>query len=669
MARLGLFAVDPQTPRTGSNGRSVMTRSPDQSRRADIDGIRALAILAVLLYHAMPAAAPAGFYGVDMFIVVSGFVITRVLLREYARSGDVSIRDFYRRRARRLLPALMVMLALVTIAAHFLLLPVYMKIFARNMFHALSFTVNIFNAQNAGYFGRAAVDDPFLHLWSLALEEQFYLVAPFFLLGVLRRFPGQLIRILVAVTVLSWSLHFVDRVPERWLFYLPPGRLWEFGVGGLLACASQRVAIRRPAAQWLSIAGVVAVVFCVTGSPSQWQVAEATMVVLGTAAMIGVGQEGVRTWVGAGLSWRPLQHLGRMSYSLYLWHWPLLYFVAHTLPEKPPPVAIASVVAAAAILAAMSYRFIEQPFLTGQVSVRWSLLIAAVLVLVIGGYAGLALATRGLPHRMLPAVRAYSDAIDDFRWCSKAPDGAPLGYKGCRFGAPAGRLDTILLGNSHAQMYVPAFEQILAETGRSGFAPFIPLCKPFYGLNISQPCLTSMDRLIDEMADLPGIDRIVIAFDWDEGPADRVWRGRDGRQDLANGQAVAKGLDATIDRLRAKGKTVFLIGPIAIPNGDTAINMAKRMRLGLSTQDVALGEDRDAFDARWRMLIDRYADDPRLRAFIRPDRWQCGDRCWYVRDGRMLFADFSHLTTSAAAELAPMMRDALRLTPAHPEEP
>lgn len=334
--------------------------------RADIDGLRAIAILPVVFFHAGFGFAQGGFVGVDVFFVISGYLITSLVHREML-AGEFSLARFYERRVRRLFPALFAMLSACAVVAAWLLLPQDLRYFGGSLFATTLFSSNIFFWLEAGYFDVAAERKPLLHTWSLAVEEQFYLLFPFFLLLVLRYLPRRLVAVIGAVTVVSlltseWMLRNSDSAA----FYLAPFRAWELGLGASLALIAPRTRHDNRYAEafaWLGLALISASV-----AAFSWQTPfpglHALVPAVGAALVIWSGSR-ASTHAARILSARPLVFTGLISYSLYLWHWPLLVFARHFAIRELTAAERLGVLLASVVLAMASWRYIERPFRGG----------------------------------------------------------------------------------------------------------------------------------------------------------------------------------------------------------------------------------------------------------------------------------------------------------------
>jgi peptidoglycan/LPS O-acetylase OafA/YrhL len=337
-----------------------------QTYRPDIDGLRALAVLPVVLFHIGFPGFFGGFIGVDVFFVISGYLITGILAREL-RNGDFSIIRFYRRRAIRIFPALFAMLAVTTVLAVLVMLPEELRRYGNSLLSTVTFVSNILFYSESGYFAPDAHSKVLLHTWSLAVEEQFYLFWPVVLAVLHARAQSSVRWIAAVITVVSlaFSMWWLNVDPSG-TFYLLPSRAWELMIGALLAVVPALPARHRALREVLAGGGVLAILVGVKfyngGVP--FPGASALLPCLGAAAIIGAGTAGT-SLAGRLLSWKPVVFIGQISFSLYLWHWPVIVFTQIGLMMEPTwPVRIAEL-AVSLLLAVLSWRYVEQPFRVG----------------------------------------------------------------------------------------------------------------------------------------------------------------------------------------------------------------------------------------------------------------------------------------------------------------
>jgi peptidoglycan/LPS O-acetylase OafA/YrhL len=350
---------------------SVAPAARADAFRPDVEGLRGIAILFVVLFHSGLVAVPGGFVGVDVFFVISGFLITGLLLRERERTGRIALGAFYVRRLRRLMPAALVAVAVILPVAAAVVAPLDRPTVSLDGAAAAISVANVrFAAADGGYFTVLASPSPFMHFWSLSVEEQFYLVWPaLLLLGARGRRPrlGAAI-VLGTVFVLSFGACLVvTEMAPTWAFYMLPTRAWQLATGGLLAIGAVWLA-RLPGLPmatlgWAGLAVVLGAPLVLDPSMA-YPGAIALLPTLGAACLIASGG---RRWSPAGLlAVGPLRFLGRISYSLYLWHWPILVLPAIAAGAPIEPVQRAGLVAASIVVATLSWACIEEPFRRGM---------------------------------------------------------------------------------------------------------------------------------------------------------------------------------------------------------------------------------------------------------------------------------------------------------------
>ncbi|HEY2110890.1 MAG TPA: acyltransferase family protein [Dongiaceae bacterium] len=392
--------------------------------RSDIDGLRAVAVLAVVAFHVKFSAFPGGYIGVDVFFVISGYLIGSIILEEVA-AGGFSLLAFYERRVRRIFPALAVLLLLLSVPAYLYLLPNELTAYGGSVLAATFSVSNFYFLLHTGYFAAPAYHLPLLHTWSLAIEEQFYIFLPLFILLLHRLAPRLLPLLLLAATVLSFLLCLRETaVDQAAAFYLPWTRAWELLLGTLIALglfAQPRTPLWRNIAALAGLAlilGPAAAYNAATVFPG----ANALAPCLGAALIIAAGRAG-DSWVARLLSWRPLVFIGRISYSLYLWHWPVIVFMIMSglTPSTHQPSWLKFLaVVSSVILATLSWRYVETPFRTGprRPSRRklFTLAGAAAAALALLGLTGTL--SQGLPGRF-PAHSAALAGYLDYDWASK----------------------------------------------------------------------------------------------------------------------------------------------------------------------------------------------------------------------------------------------------------
>lgn len=476
-----MIAASPSLPKAAASPASHLRY------RADIDGLRSLAILPVLLFHVGLSIFPGGFVGVDVFFVISGFLITSIIAGDI-RGKTFSIIEFYERRIRRIFPPLFVMFFVVTIIATLLFMPLDYRIFGRSLVSASLFGSNFMFWKEGGYFDTAAELKPLLHTWSLAIEEQFYMVFPLLLYFLQKKIKIWRVIIIAIFLVSGCSASIMAYLNHNAAFYLPVFRIWELMMGSLLALGFVPTFGKNNA--WREIATAVGVMLIlgtsiVFTSATPFPGFFALFPCLGAALIIHAGPS---TKASGLLASRPLVAIGKISYSLYLWHWPVIVFTKYWLMRELTLTEKFLVIIASFLLATLSYIFIETPFRRRVIgATRHSLFmqgsVATVLFAIIGlsGYL-----TSGMPNRLPANIRAIALASRDTNPLSPNCDGKSAAQvdagEVCHIGDPDQPPTFAIIGDSFGDAFVPALDAAGAAHKTSGLMLTASGCMPLLNL-------------------------------------------------------------------------------------------------------------------------------------------------------------------------------------------
>ena len=452
------------------------------SYRPEIDGLRAISVIGVVLFH-FQLGFPGGYVGVDVFFVISGYLITSIIVREM-ELGKFSMRDFWARRIRRIFPAACALAASVLVAGIWILEPDSVVSLAKSsLAHALVVS-NIYFWKDADYFAQAAELKPLLHTWSLSIEEQFYICLPIVLLVLMRWFKRGLVSILVGGLLISLglSIYGVSRFPEA-TFYLLPTRAWELLAGSVAAVGFQRLKLSRTLANIISAIGLGLILLPMLfySHETLFPGLSAVPPVLGTVLFL-VANSVSRSFTAGILSFRPLVFVGLISYSLYLWHWPVWSFSRHMLFETGGLQTFLLLVLTV-VLSVLSWRYVETPFRHAKRLKKnssafvFAISASVVLITVSSGIIG----KNGFPKRFDAESLAM---MEDVTWTGteyKEEVGDPIGK--VRFGNKAGQdPDFVLWGDSHAMVIGELLDRRSSELGLSGVGFITPACPPVTGL-------------------------------------------------------------------------------------------------------------------------------------------------------------------------------------------
>ncbi len=450
--------------------------------RPDIDGLRAIAVLAVVFYHAGLPGFSGGFAGVDVFFVISGFLITGIVWSEIEEK-NFSLQGFYVRRIKRIFPALFAVLIFTSIAALFLLIPRDLADYGKSVNGAVFFYSNFHFLKLANYFDGPAIEKPLLHTWSLSVEEQFYAVWPLVLLLLSRiAAPRRIPQIIAGLAVVSLILAEA-RLPDyqKDAFYLPWCRGWELLLGAALAVSPVSLKGRRRLAAALGAAGLAAIAIAVIFyDPTTRFPGLAALLPCGGAALI-IASGSAASPASRLLSIGLLRGVGLISYSLYLIHWPLFSFAHLYLSEELSPALSLGIVLLSFLLSYLSWRFIEKPFRRASLP-RFAVFGAAAAAMACLCVAGAAFSlSEGFPSRVDKGIfRMAATPLDMARYCRPLALPDIKGGMACQFGEDrGGAADLILWGDSHAGHYLPAIATLAKARKQAGVLFTMAGCHPF----------------------------------------------------------------------------------------------------------------------------------------------------------------------------------------------
>lgn len=634
--------------------------------RADIDGLRALAVVAVILYHFKVPGFSGGFVGVDVFFVISGFLIASLIDREIA-DGRFSLLHFYERRVRRIFPALIVLLLAVSVLAYMELLTVPYRRFGQSVAATSVFLSNVeFWLEGEPYFAAApAQQKPLFHTWSLAVEEQFYLLFPL-LFMLLARYPRRW-TIVVLASLLVASLGFriwSGSAAPNVAFFLFPSRIWELLLGALIAVGAFPIVLSRPINNALSAMGI-AMIGSAIYAPLAFRGVAALFPCAGSALVIYGGLRDSPA-LNRALSTRSIVFVGLISYSLYLWHWPLYVFATYHVARALSGFESACLIAASFVIAGLSWKFIEQPFRRpGGVAPRRQIFIQAAVIMSIFGVSGVVISlTSGLPQRFTPDVQALLAPGTYFRGFSCEPGKGVQTIAGqvCRIGRLDGSPTFLVWGDSHAAALSPAVAVAAERLGYSGLSAARPGCPPLlrysisYGDDVDDPECLQHNEVILEFLQTQKINDIILIGRWTliaEG-SDYVQGGGESsfrvRSLEETHRAFAESLGGIVNVLRAAGKRVIVVGPVPEIGLNVPAALARRRLRGLP-EDI--GPARAEFEARNKTVLDYLASMDSAVERVYPHLILCtAARCAVAREGKPLYFDGNHLDRFGAETIS-----------------
>jgi len=616
--------------------------------RPDIDGLRAVAVLAVLAYHFRISAFHGGFIGVDVFFVISGYLISAIIQQDI-HAGKFSLASFYERRVRRIFPALIVVLIATGIMGYFIFLPAELINFAKSQLAALFSVSNFYFWKQSGYFSAPVETKPLVHTWSLAVEEQFYVFLPIFLYLANKYFRRYLKFVVCMIAAASFGMSAIGavRYPDS-TFYLPHTRAWELLLGVMITLGvfpPLRTALLRNLATILGLGLICASIFGFTAY-TPFPGINALPPTLGAALIVAGGETG-DSFVGRLLSLKPAVFVGLISYSLYLWHWPVIvyqnmgFFLVQGVPIRAIKLAC---IVVSFILAILSWKFVELPFRgKSKLFTRTAVFQFAAAAAVVVAALGLAtIAARGFPSRYpekaneMAAYLDYSSA-EYFRegtcFISSQNRFSDYDFENCLHQDPSKKND-LLLGDSHAAQLWYGFSTTLAgvnymQATGAGCRPTIE--QP---LIVASDCSHLMNYVFSDYLPSHHIDRLLLEARWQAA-------------DIAP-------LGPTLDWLDRHKISVVLFGPMV----QYDIALPRLLAFSIRGHDPAI-PDEHRIDLR--KLDESMAAMARARGIQYVSFYQslCTAKSCTELDanGAPILYDYGHLTKEGSLLVAERLRD------------
>jgi len=657
--------------------------------RPEIDGLRALAIIPVLLFHAGITGFQGGFVGVDIFFVISGYLISAILFKEIT-SGAFSIYKFYERRVRRIFPALILVFIVCTVIASLLLMPQDFRRYARSVMASGLFSSNLLFWWEGGYFDSSSELKPLLHTWSLSVEEQFYIVFPGLLLLLLRHVKRwrQILFTLAALSFITSVI--VTKSNPSAAFYWPVSRAWELLLGSFIALSIGFRDIERSSVRNLmSSFGIILIAVSIFAfdNKTPFPGFAAGLPALGAALVVAYSSG---TITGTVLTCKPVVWVGKLSYSLYLWHWPIIVFGKYYLMREFTETEKILVIAASFFASYVSMRFIEAPIRdrkwfanTAQLmrlsAVSVALLIASNFAIYIGN---------GVPARLPASVQQFAAGARDVNPRRAECDGRSVAeiVKGhvCLVGAGEDSPSFAILGDSFGDALLPGISEAATEAGRRGIVLTSSGCYPLAGLDDmnkrgDSSCKDFVDAAITLLKNKRSITNVVLIGRWTSAAlgtrfgetVDDGWFVKDINSKSTsygeNRRVFERSVRRTVDLLAEK--RVFIVSYIPEQRIDPpralglCTYLGRECPAGIRTADF---ETRQAFI---RNTLDALATDRRIHVIDVGSKLCSNQRCKIVANGHVLYADDNHLSKAGALFIkdlftpifiAPVRKDSFR---------
>jgi len=630
-------------------------RSHTPAYRPDIDGLRALAVIAVILFHSGVPGFAGGYVGVDIFFVISGYLITQLLEGSREESVGRTLSAFYLRRMRRILPALLATCLVTSIVAVALFTPDELVNVGKYLAATPVLLSNVATwSERSGYFAPDIRELPLTHLWSISVEEQFYLLYPLLLIAISRYRLSYRRLTLVVLAAVSLALCVWASYHRPWAnYFFAPTRAWELLLGATLAIGGTPRIGHRIATEGLAVAGLLGILIVVYlyTAETPYPGTAATLPCLATAALLATGSGSRPALVNRMLCWPPLVFIGLISYSLYLWHQPLLAFVNCYRIVPLTPGATTVPLAAILVVAAASWRLIERPVRTRTLmkSTRALLVSAGV------GSAGLLLAglilwnSDGFPHRFPPEARGLIVSMygtpDRVRCVEEVPLEQVRAGRVCNYGPGSSSPKVLVWGDSHAMALMPAVKALAKEHGMHTYFVAKYNCLPL----LLPPGATGLDAASDRYGCATFNTAVVEAIARVEPELiilDGAWAATEPPPHVHD---IAVGIEQAVIRVGDHAHSVCVV--LAVPMLKYAVSHALLVARRRHIPDDFLRLSRaDALAQHWEMEHDLRAIAQRsgLKVVDPKDALCPADSCLYKADGQSLYFDDSHLSAYGA---------------------
>ena len=617
-----------------------------QYYRPEIDSLRALAVIGVIIFHYFPKSLPSGYLGVDLFFVISGYVISYQIYKNFNKN-NFSLKNFYLRRIRRIIPATLFLLLICSVISFYLFVFSDLTQFSKSLFSSLSFTANIYFWLTGGYFTTTDELKPLLHLWSLSIEEQFYIFFPFFFLILIKFFRNKFIFfvVILSITLISFFLNYyiIYIGGANPAFFLLPTRIWNFGFGilAMVYFVNNSKKIHNSLEIIILVLLVILGFFIeIKGFP------RGSLIIFSTAILLSKKIK-VNNFTNKIFLNKYIRTIGLMSFSLYLWHWPVLvYFKYYYISEVSFLIKLLSFIFVI-ILSSLSYYLVEKKF-RYEYSIKKTFYSLSLLVILI-----LSLNLNNFNKTINYSKESYSSDVismatqTNYR-CNPISFKLYSNSRSCYLNNNSNKeYDLALVGNSHAQMYAPSIIKHLEDKNRNGLLIPMTGCLPTLHLNISKDCNIIAKNNFETYINDKKINTIIIGTSWQYK---KIFY-NDKYIDDPDYMLFGKSLINLVNKIKKSGKEVYLIGPLQNPSYNLPSELSRKLKFRYISNDQLKKElniDKTLYDNNFskvkKLLFDEMGDN-----FIDLSIKQCDENYCYLGDKKGLyFADLDHLSLYGA---------------------
>jgi peptidoglycan/LPS O-acetylase OafA/YrhL len=611
--------------------------------RNDIQGLRGVAILAVVLFHFFPHLLPNGFLGVDLFFVISGYLITIIIIKDLNKN-NFSFFNFYLKRFKRIYPSILLLLLIFSIIFSFFLLPVDLKNFFYSVLSILFFLPNIYFWFDGGYFGQTSELKPMLHMWSLGIEIQFYILFPIFLILLFRYFKKNIIFLFILCTTISYllNLYLINIDGNNLSFLILPSRIWEFLIGGLVAIIPN-LRINPIFHRIIYYFFLIILFFLIIVDLNISLILRSTFLILSLFFIIYFGKVSQNNF-NLLLNNRIFCFFGKISFSLYLWHWPILVLVKYYFVRPLYFYESFFFLLIIFFISYLNWYLIENYFrfksnFTNLIRYSFLTIFLIVLMYLINNL------NNSFRQRFTEEILNISDSIGTNYRCEKKAYIIFGGSRACIINQHKHKNDIVytvaLLGNSHAQMYGYAFEDIVERLSINGIIIPLNYCLPTTTYNTSKDCMLKAKKNLSSIIKNDKIKFVIIALTWDHKYlVDKFYNITSENTDILLASSL---YDLVLD-LKNNNKKSLIIGPLSLP-GYNFSSEASRNIYFKKNENLKTSNDFNDFKSKYYDILN-YLESKDDINLIKPHEIQCKNNlnCSFLINGKSIFSDSNHLS-------------------------
>jgi peptidoglycan/LPS O-acetylase OafA/YrhL len=610
--------------------------------RNDIQGLRGLAILSVAIFHFFPNLLPNGFLGVDLFFVISGYLITTIIIRDLNKN-NFSFFNFYIKRFKRIYPSILLLLLTFSLILFFFLLPVDLKNFFNSVLSTLFFIPNIYFWLNGGYFGSVSELKPMLHMWSLGVEIQFYIFFPIFLILLFKYFKKNIIFLFILCIIFSYllNLYLINIDGANLAFFMLPNRIWEFLIGGLVAIipTSRLNSLLHLIIYYFFL---ITLFFLIILDFNIDLIFRSTLLILSFFFLIYFGKVNQSSYYSL-LGNKIFVFFGKISYSFYLWHWPILVLAKYYFVRPLNFYESCFFLFISFSISYLNWYLIENHFRfksSFNFLIRYSLgiIFLIIFIFLINNF------NNSFPQRFTKEILNISNSIGTNYRCEKKAYIIFGASRACLIFNERYKNNDVptiaLLGNSHAQMYGYAFEHVVNRLPINGI--IIPLnnCLPTTTYNISKDCMLKAKENLSSIIKNDKIKVVIIALTWDHKYLmDKFYNIKEENMDILLASSL---YDLVLD-LKKNNKKSIIIGPLSSPGYNFSSEASRNIYFKKNENFNNFNNFYD-YKLKYNNTF-MYLDSKEDLTLIKPHEIQCKNnlQCNFLIDGKSIFSDDNHL--------------------------